>query len=587
MPKAALQDFMITSIGYKSIFSLPGGGLERVRRELKNFNAYAVLQFCSKLALVLSSKGQTDIESQAYIIKTVFSKELQSRFIGSLRKSGNPPWTVFNEKSVLLLAKETLLNSPQRGGEEITKDNVEKLGILLLVLNDECIGQGWEDRKITYPVYIERERIREFLAKATFFHGAWYMPNQLGAYRKIFVQAIEIAKNQGIDLEKTFSKAAFGLTLTEHYSIGLSVLTNWTKNLAKHPKLEEEWIICQNKYFRKTILSKGKIEAFFRANSVDVSNFKRLNQELIDNALHGEDAPSHNFLAFKQRPFIYYNKDCYVCPAPRFLSDRITEGVYWIVENYLRNNEPKIHERWPEIWGDAYEHYINETFREIWGSKYLSNYQDEKETERVDGVIIDEKLATLAEIKYAHWRHKTMVTGTKKNMVQDIQHFIKGGEKPKGLGQLSKNIRDLIEGKWAIQELGKTSKPILPLLIVGETLPMDAFNRKLYEEIAKAEKISFAPEICLSFVILELEDITILETIAQKYGRDKALEVLKRYSVLYTSRNEIGYVQNSVCFKNFAHSQGGIEIGKNVNLWNEFEQLFNEVKAVVFGIKKE
>lgn len=578
------QNFMATALGYKDVFQFSGGGLDRVRKELNNFNALAVLQFCSKLSLILTAKGQTNLESQAKIIRTIFSKEIRRKFVEAARKSENPLLTVINEKSVALLAKESILHCRQKGGEEISESNSERLGILLLVLNDEGIGQGWQEELIKYPVHIERERLREFLARATFFHGNWYIPNQLESYREIFSHAIDIAKGKNIDLERIFSQAANGLTLTEFYSIGLSVLTNWMQNLTKDPNIEKEWVICLKKYFHKTILPKHKIEAFFKFNGIKIKDFKKLNDKYIEEILDDNDSPVNNFLVFNQRPFIYYNRDCYVCPIPRFLSERISEGVYWIVENYLKQKDSKLHKLWPEIWGKAYERYITGVLKNIYKDSYHENYTDNKGKERADGLITGLKESLpLVEIKYAHWRYKTKVTGNRQEMANDIRDFAKDGNKPKGLGQLAHNIKDLSDNEWKTPDTNANKSRVLPILIVGEVIPMDAYNRKFYEEVLSEEKILFPPQTCLPFIVLSLEDVVILETISENYGKDKATEILENYSKMYLRPNEIGYVRGSMGFKNFSFTQNGIEIGKNLRLWGGFDELFVKVKKVVFG----
>jgi len=586
--KGTQQDYMATVIGYQYVFSLTGGGLERVKRDLKKFNTLAVLQFCSKLSLILNAKGQTDMASQAKMVREIFSKELRGKFVDAVRKAKSPAVTIINEKSVALLAKYAILHGKRKDGEELNKANAEKLGILLLVLNDEGIGQSWGENQISYPVEIERERIREFMATAAFFHGNWYMPTHLSANKQIFEIAIKISKEKNLDLEKIFTKASKGLTPTEFYAIGLALLTNWVKNLKKDPNIEQEWIICIEKYFHQSILPKSKIKAFFSFNSTKISKFSELNENFIETVLKGVDISINNFLVFNQNPFVYYNNDCYVCPVPRFFSERLAEGVYWIVEKYLKETDATLHKIWPEIWGKAYEVYVSDVMQSIYKENYYANFKDEDGNEVADGLITGIKdCIPFVEIKYPHWKYKTKMTGSNENMNDDVESFIKGGEKPKGLGQISNNVDSLIACKWSLPGRAPIDKRILPILIVGEKIPMDTYNRKFYEQKAKTEGIKLSPEIYLPFIILSLEDLIVLETVAKNYNTDKTTELLLRYSKLYSKPNEIGFVRESMSFKNFVFSQRDIEIGKNIRLWGEFDKLFSDVKKTVFGATKD
>jgi len=579
---------MVSAVGYKDIFIFPSGGLKRVRKELSEFNVYALLQFCSKLAFPLFTKGESNQKTQINMMKAIFPKEHYSSLIKALSKTDNKLWAIFHEHSALFLAKECLLYAARKNGKQLNPQNAARLCLLLLILTDEGVGHGWTE-EIKLPLEFERERVREFMARGAFFSGREYFAQKQMRYKGIFDKAVEVGSKRNFDLNKIFRKAAKGLSYLDFFSIGMAIFTNWMKELGKDPDINKEWVVCKKKYFRKTKLTSQTINRFFKFNSIKVNQFRRRYELVVQNILQGNDVPSHNFLLFQKYPLIHYERPddmCYVCPSPRYLMERITEGVYWVVEEYLKVNNPTEWRKWPEIWGQAYEAYANKVLVGIFGkNSYIANPKDKDGAERSDGVLSSEKALMFLEIKYMHWRYKTKITGNSQDMEQDLKQLFQSGKKPKGLGQLAKHIGDYMNEKWEIPEIKDDSKkPIIPILVVGESMPMDAYNRYFYDQMIIKKGIKMPASRLMPYIILDGEDLMVLETIAQINGREVAAESLYNYSRLFEKKESSGYVRGSMGFKNFAISQGLVS-GKNKRLWREFDKLFTEVKKRVFGSK--
>ena len=149
-------------------------------------------------------------------------------------------------------------------------------------------------------------------------------------------------------------------------------------------------------------------------------------------------------------------------------------------------------------------------------------------------------------------------------------------KKVKGLGQITRSIKELEKGEWRLPFKRKDRK-ILPIIVVGEAMPIDAYNRKLYEDIAKIAGVFYENNSVLPFIILSIYELEILEAIARKHGKDKAENLLIQYSEIFKKRNADGYVIESVGFHEFL-STANYPVPNNEALWKLFEKTYSRAQ---------
>ncbi|MBU1110947.1 hypothetical protein KKB83_05005 [Patescibacteria group bacterium] len=585
-------DFSILVLGYKEIFKEDGGGVERVRNSLKGLNLHAVLQFCAKFSLFLYAIGKANMKEQGQLIKTFFPEKFKEKLIKALEKHTEPIDTVilFHEQALLLLVKEALINCPPEGGIEVDNEMAQELGYCLLILTNECLG--WDtDNVIERPKSFVAERVRRSFAQYGFFSTDEYYPELMVRFNSIFSKARELALRRNVDIDKLFCDATNGITLESYHALTLGLLSSWFKNLNKtgvelDVVLGNEWLVCKNKFFSQTKVKSGQIDKILSFLSICPGKFAEHYESLVNDVFQGKDCYNYNFLAFIKKPFIIYPNNCFICPSPRYLINRATEGVYWIIHDYIKGNIhlPLALSDWSEIWGTAFEDYVNNAFAEIFNNNFIPN-PVYKGIERGDGVINADSFTGMIETKYVHWKYKTKVTGDKDLMKKELKEkLMRGGpSESKGLGQIRNNIAAYLDNKYDFPF--KPHPIFLPVLIVGEHMPLFPCNRKFYEEIMQEEQIVFEKEFTSPFIILEAEDIQVLKSYARKHGRKATENIILEYSNLFREKKQ-GYSHKALNFKNFvfAKTSGALYKDDQV-LHDEFEQLFTAAKELLFGKK--
>lgn len=557
MKKGTFQDYLLVIYGYKQIYGFEGGGIERVRKEVSEFNFYALLETLSKIVLKLYSKnGFVDRRNQIELIRNIFADDLDFRkkILEVVSKSPNDNWVVFAEQPILNLYKVILEKAKRNGGKPIRPEDVGLVGKWLLILSDTCLPDS--DSGLILPKEALREWLREFLARQSFFMVRERLPYRLARFKDLFYKIERL--HSKFDIKGLFSKATDGVQLDDYLSFCFFLLVNWINNTAQtaeDPDIRREWIICKETYFKQTELGEREINAVLELLLLDVNNYKNNYQIAVKDILGGNDIYPYNFLQLRQRPLIPFNEGCFVCPAPDFLMDKATEGIYWILENFLRKaGNKKQRNELPTIWGDAFELYIHDRLEGIFDKSYTRNPMF-NDRELLDGLINCSKNVFFVETKYAHWSYKAKLTGKRVDMEPTLKQLLSTRNKTKGLGQITRTIRELESGKSELP-INLDNKKIIPLLIVGESMPMDAYNRKYYEDFSKSAESFYESSNVMPFIVLDTEEIETLEAMAAKHGVGVAEALLVEYSEMFSKRNIDGYVRETVQFKNFLNGKG-------------------------------
>lgn len=561
---------MIVSYGYETIYGFSGGGLERIKSEIAEYNLYGILETCSKIALTLHANGFANQQTQIKLIRDIFADDLdlRKRIVIAIRQ-GKAPWAIFTEHQILCLVKIALQFAPHNVGKSVTPQDVGKVGRWLLIATDMCLEDGVV-KNLIIPREQQRERVREFVTRQYFFMASERLPYRVVRFEKLFNLIRKL--HSGFNIDELFSQATGGILLKDYVSFCFFLLVNWVNKTTKTPDITKEWIICKDKYFEQTNLKSKEIDAVLSILLLDVEKYAGDYQTVMQDILGGQDIYAYNFLQLRQRPLIPFNDKCFVTPSPNILMDKTTEGIYWVLENYLRAKSlKKQRDLLPSVWGDAFEEYnhqrLESSFRK---DSYTRNFTV-KGDERFDGIINGQTVVMCVETKYAHWSYKAQLTGRKEDMEVTLKQLFSGGKKIKGLGQLTRSIIGLEEKTWQLP-FDRKNRKILPILVVGEMMPMDAYNRKLYEDFARSAGVFYESSSVMPFIVLNAEEVEMLESVAIEHGKDMAENLLIQYSEMFGKRNADGYVKEALEFKNFLHSIS-YPVPNNPVLFKEFDRI--------------
>lgn len=580
------QDYMVVLLGYERIYGFEGGGLERVAKEVSEYNFHSVLETASKISLRLFAGGFGSKDNQIQLVKDIFAKDpdVRQRIVKAIKaiaeKDKVPVWAIFAEQPLLCLFKVALLHAPKVGGKLVYEADVQKVGHWLLILNDLCMGSELI-HSIQLSPQADREYLREYVTRQYFFMARERMPYRVARFKNIFEKIGTLHPTFHID--QKFLEATNGAKLDDYLSFCFFLMVNWVNKTTRTVDVTKEWIVCKKKYFEQTTLSMDDIDSVLPLLLLDVDDYPTKYTQVVTDLLKGSDIFPFNFLQLRQRPLIPFNEDCFVCPSPELLMDKATDGIYWILENHFKSTgKKKERDLLPTAWGDGFEEYVHDRLSGAFTADYYKNPAMSNGEEIADGLVYGEKHLFFVETKYAHWSYKAKLTGRKEDMLPTLNQIFSSAKKTKGLGQITKNIKKMETGSITLPKPLETRK-IVSVLVVGEGMPMDAFNRKMYEELASTAGAFYESSNILPFVVLDAEEVEVLEAIALDKGAKEAERILADYSMLFRNRNELGLVREAMQFKNYLHAINYPTVN-NPSLFVLFDKVHKT--AVKKGFKK-
>ncbi|MBP7118656.1 hypothetical protein KBA63_01090 [Candidatus Woesebacteria bacterium] len=580
------RDYIYVVYGHEQIYGFNGGGVERVTLEISKYNLNSILQSISKIVLRLHSEGYSNKDTQRQLVSDIFSEDppLRVMILKAIREGKKKNWVIFHEQAILVLIKIALEYANKDVGLLVTNEEVKNVGNWLLILSDVCSGSELEI-PFVYPKDIEREKLRELMARQHFFNVREGLVYRIARFHLLFRT---ISKDIRLNATANFERATDGVSFDSYVSFCFYLLVKWVNHKGEEVVFENEWFVCKNKYFEQTSLKEEEINRVLSILLLDIVTFPAVYSSLVDNLLNAIDVYEYNFLPLRKRPLIPLDDQCFVCVSPDMLADKATEGVYWMLLNYFESADlKKEKELLPSVWGTAFEKYACERLTEGFGDKFTANFLVDGE-EKFDGLIEGSEAIFLLEMKYAHWSYKAKLSGNREYMLPVLNQILSGEGRTKGLGQIIRAIKELETKSWELPFL-YNNKPFIPLIIVGETIPMDWLNRAFYEDVSKAAKSFYENVNVMPFIIFDTEELEIVTAIASNHGSDIAEKLMFDYSKMFSNRNDLGFVGSSMNFRNYLNNIG-YSIPKNDTLYKVFYKVANDATSkgfpgsvVVFG----
>lgn len=581
----AQQKYMVLTFGYSDLVGIFGaGGMERVKRDLSQYNLFSVLQSTAKMSSNLLSRDTTSLKTQAEFLRAFFPQKQRIKFFELAKaKAQGQPWVIVHAQSLLVLIKTAVEVCPRDTGKLVDEPDLEIIGYLLLTINDEMYSSE-SGFGLVLPKEYERERLRAALARYHFFLSSERLAYKLGRYHWL-IKEFRSRKPHGLDIDALFIDATGGINLEDYISVVGSLLVKWA-NLSKTDNPTKEWLTCRQTYFANTQLKKESIDRVIDFIAMHVDHYFPIHEKFVAEVLKSKDSFFYNFYPLMRKPLLFESSgECFVCPSVEYLNDKLNEGIYRTIETLLlESGRKKEAQSFSIAWGDIFEQYINTSLSNAFPSHYMP---DVKEGQRqvLDGLIVTPNFAFLIETKSFHWTFHALITGDRESMEYSVKNLFATVPKKKGLAQISRFIEQYRKGEITSTPNLK-DKYLVPVLVVSSAVPMDAYNRRMFEQIAFQTGSLPKDRDVFPFIILTVEEIEILEAIAKDKTPEYALDILAEYSYLYYEINEDGFVGDSLSFKNFLYHrnyEGQGEATNNIRLLEQYEDMMEIVSQKVFG----
>lgn len=456
---------------YKDLFGLivtnPRGYIEG---ELKKYSLLAVLEFCSKLSLILyKDDGLFNQQTQLKLLTTIFKDQadiLQQAEIWHKRQGIN---VYFADTQIVTLLEIALQVCPLSGAEDIDEQNISQMGKLLLLAEDANskavieIGSSMlsdEHKKDAVLKYMHRQ----FYGRSMSLAGAEV---EFQRSREIFKLAATISPQIAADFQK-----ASGMSFEEYELFSFSL---FPKNLISYSPfdLDKDWFIDERTYLSKTDLDATKFKRYLDKISLPAEQYQQI------------ASGNGDFLkTLSERPLI--NQDnLYVPLSIHHYIRQMGDNIYWTLYHFYEQQGQL--NKFSEVWGKAFEQYAQALCRQIDSGADKFFYAPRGKTrkqEGADGKIEVSDAVVLFEFKVGKLPIGTLLQPTGKELKKYFKRTFAGMQidikKRKGFGQLLHTARMIKNGDIPAVEPNKT---IFMVVVLQQPLPGDAFSRLLIKEL--------------------------------------------------------------------------------------------------------
>lgn len=244
------------------------------------------------------------------------------------------------------------------------------------------------------------------------------------------------------NLHKVVEKS-IGLTIEEIIKIGMSLLGVYQDKIALFYPLRSQL----------PGITQDKIDTFLKHFCIDYDELKK--------GLAAEQQYNEKFVyaysSMVAYPLInkdWEGKDAIICPIPRYLFERITDGIYYEICRTSGFDHP---------FGDAFQTYIGDVLKILYsrGNIYPEAIYG-KNNRTVDWIIEDDTATLFIECKT-----KRLTTGAKAALFDISELESELGKIAEAIAQVYKTMEDFKNGLYP-QVKYRPDKPIYPMIVTLE-----------------------------------------------------------------------------------------------------------------------
>lgn len=307
---------------------------------------------------------------------------------------------------------------------------------------------------------------------------------------------------------------------------------------------------------------------------------KSIYENDVHEILTGTDYYEYNFLLFQRNPLIELTDGLYFPIDLGYFSNKLKEGIYWILHDYYKKKDEKLFRELSKFRGELHENYVCSIIETTFNKSIKLTESNEPGAKQADLIcILSNRVAFIIEAKHLYLRHQTIVSGNRKSSINDFSKVF-GTES--GLGQIIGTINNITNKKVDIEFINiEDLDEIYPIIVTSEFIPDDTFSRKFYDdEFIQSQYDSLNEQIIGKIkrpLVITIDELEAFQQIVIEKGEDYVVNFIRDRVAKISEKNEKGYYSIDVdSIWNTLSNQGEIYINTYLN--KVFLQIEEKVK---------
>ncbi len=225
-----------------------------------------------------------------------------------------------------------------------------------------------------------------------------------------------------------------------------------------------------------------------------------------------------DFLFLQEHPVLRVS-DALLVLDGRFLFDRFTSGLYWLVHDHLKAQSDIARQRWTQAWGEMIEAMAIDDLRphaanDLSGRKTFFDEHD-VEVAYPDGgnadVVIDLGDGVgVFEIVSHRLAVPTRISGIRTSFDRDMEASVF-----KKVRQLNDTVQSLSDDPNRLFPGGAAARPIQPVVVAGEGFPVSPITSRYIDEYCASNQLLVQPGV-RRLCVIDMGDLECLEGLASQ-----------------------------------------------------------------------
>ena len=568
-------------VGYSEIFSRKVSEA-RLRKQIKKFNFLDCLVAFAQMGMTLENEGATNPKVQNALMERLFSQNLVQRIL-NIKPKHQDVCLVFTEQQILTLIKLALLcgssgKKPLIGNSQKAQNRFVDS---LLVVNDH-LENDFHERMRAASAEEEREEAKiEFFVRNSFLNSHQAFRNLLPRYYHLFLEIPQesnlVSSTNNIDLDQTF-KEATSFDLKTFLFLGFHLCVQLRdQSLIQKNYTPSGLVLGAGSHFSKTSIKNREAKKVLDYLAITRKDFRKEWQQEVRRTRNFY----YSFLTMRRTPLFRMKEDKYIPMSLRFLKERITVGVYWIIFDHLKEKKgDKVALGFKQFFGEIFQRYVEQMFSRIISQSnsladrlFFDIFYETSDGQRrsSDAVLFYPRKAVFLEVKTGTLQMaKTAIPGTIQEFEKDLDKIV-----TKSATQLEGRINDFKRGQLSFK--GYAAREIdtfYPVVVTLDSIPQEHLIWRRIER-RLAEEGCFQSEDIARLHIIDIEEMEMLEPLIQS-GKS-LVEVLEQKS------SDSMYADLSM--KNFLYYKYGqdSELLHNRFLRDENTRIITEISKLLFA----
>lgn len=556
--------FILTFPTYRDVFGA-SGGYERLLAILQSLRKQECLVLLAKINTVLANETWYRPEVQNYLKTIFFRPDTLKKVIDAERRLAAP--VLFSELQILNLAKLAILCcSDERGTTIDTPEDRERLGICCLLMNELIAPDAGTISSLS------REQQRDYLIQESIRNLAFQAEERFDyALPRYYELMFDIPNSlrgdpQHVDIPRVFHEVT-NLELIEFFSLGFAVLARWLGMKIETIAANPDFFLNEETWFRDVNMPPDTSRRIFGLIRLTAQVYRdELNREVQQ--LRADEKWQYSYLTVEKYPLLQLG-EIDICLSLRFLMKKITENVFWLINDGLRDRADS--NRFREFFGKAFEEYVRRLLRRSFGDRCAEIRYGTSRMEAGDAIVVYPNDLILFEAKSARLLLQTVRSGELEAYKRNLRDVL-----IRASGQLDRVIKDFKSGAFEVPGLKRSeSNRFHPIIVTVHSFPQEPLTWGFFQEILEQEGL-FRDKAIARPHLVDIEELDMVEGVLEETD----------FLGLLNDKDADRKLRD-VPFKNYLFQRFKGEIPRNRYLSERYRQLGDEIAVSLFGTKKE